>query len=81
MNKSQCNGTRMAAEKIELLPALCLALLWYFARFSSVMRPLELQRQLPRIQILPDVGQPLFELKQGCRIFFLLVSATSRHIE
>ena len=46
-----------------------------------MMRPLELQRQFPRIQILPDVRQPLFQLQQGCRIFFLLVSAISRHIE
>ena len=36
------------------------------------MRPLELQRQLPRIQILSDVGQPLFELKQSLSDIFLV---------
>ena len=45
------------------------------------MRPLELQRQLPRIQVLPDMGQALFQLQQGVPDVFLLVSATSRHME
>src|SRR6266849_5690511 len=29
------------------------------------MRPLELQRQFLRVQILPDMGQALFQLQQG----------------
>ena len=37
-----------------------------------MMRPLELQRQFPRIQIFADVRQALFQLQQGVPDIFLV---------
>ena len=45
------------------------------------MSPLEFQSQFPGIKILSNVSQPLFQLQKRVTDIFLLVRATSRHIE